>query len=517
MGLSATQARMLFITSRQTDVSSNMQRISNQKMVLARDTEDVSSTYARMLDAKKITTNNNIELNYDNLMGNTAINNIGQVNLITNHDGKVVLNSSDANKYGLPANIGSKGDLAIKYPTIKEFIEHIESKDIAAKMNAVLNGSTIRENLSSEEISKIDDYMKTNGGYPTNVKELTINNFVNSMTMGSVKAYGGEDWVSNKFNGILMSQILSGQACTSVEIACDGDRRGVPSGQAQKNIGAVANMFKDVLLKSLGMDANSAVGKALTNYVTDLKAKTGSWNAKMKEVLKDGAGGTLGEVASTWATSTRGRADNDHMKINAQVLFQRMIFIALSKIQDNFSGGSFKNLSDITNNKHDKFTISTNEKGKTLNEWMAGLKNLVGEPKVNDAVNYCKNGLPSESDIASFKAKAECYKTIYENIKNHGWIVDNASITEKLINGTYNLNGSQLTKNDYKEISDDEIKAKAEAYYNTEMAKINRKEKKLDMDMNKLQTEYDSLTSDLNSVQSIIQSNIDRSFTFFQA
>ena len=37
MGLAASQARLLFITSRQNDVSAKMQRISNETMILARD------------------------------------------------------------------------------------------------------------------------------------------------------------------------------------------------------------------------------------------------------------------------------------------------------------------------------------------------------------------------------------------------------------------------------------------------------------------------------------------------
>ena len=45
MGLSASQAKLLFITSRQTDVSAKMQRISNQTMILDRDVEEISTMY----------------------------------------------------------------------------------------------------------------------------------------------------------------------------------------------------------------------------------------------------------------------------------------------------------------------------------------------------------------------------------------------------------------------------------------------------------------------------------------
>ena len=53
MGMAASQARLLFITSRQNDVSAKMQRISNQNMVLARDSEEVAEKYNRMLSSAK--------------------------------------------------------------------------------------------------------------------------------------------------------------------------------------------------------------------------------------------------------------------------------------------------------------------------------------------------------------------------------------------------------------------------------------------------------------------------------
>ena len=56
MGLAASQARLLFITSRQNDVSAQMQRVSNQNMILARDEDEVSEKYNRMLSATKLET-----------------------------------------------------------------------------------------------------------------------------------------------------------------------------------------------------------------------------------------------------------------------------------------------------------------------------------------------------------------------------------------------------------------------------------------------------------------------------
>ena len=49
-----------------------------------------------------------------------------------------------------------------------------------------------------------------------------------------------------------------------------------------------------------------------------------------------------------------------------------------------------------------------------------------------------------------------------------------------------------------------------------EMAKLNMKEKQLDTKLQKLQTEYSALTTDLESVKSILNANIQKSFVYCQ-
>ena len=57
--------------------------------------------------------------------------------------------------------------------------------------------------------------------------------------------------------------------------------------------------------------------------------------------------------------------------------------------------------------------------------------------------------------------------------------------------------------------------AAAEAKYNAEMSKINRKEKMLDMQMKQLDTEYQALSSELESVKSIISDHASKDFELF--
>jgi len=57
--------------------------------------------------------------------------------------------------------------------------------------------------------------------------------------------------------------------------------------------------------------------------------------------------------------------------------------------------------------------------------------------------------------------------------------------------------------------------AKAEAEYEHTMKELDRKDKRYDMDLNKLETERTALTTEYDSVKKVIQDNIDRTFKIF--
>ena len=57
--------------------------------------------------------------------------------------------------------------------------------------------------------------------------------------------------------------------------------------------------------------------------------------------------------------------------------------------------------------------------------------------------------------------------------------------------------------------------AAAEAEYNAQMSKINRKEKMLDMQAKRLDTEYSALTTEYDSVKNLIQNHTQKDFSYF--
>jgi len=182
MGLAASQARLLFITMRQNDVSAKMQKISNDKLVLARDEEEVSEKYNNMLNNPNYTYTNSdgTSISYDSLMGQTAAVN-GVTNVITNGEGKVVLSPSLASTLGISAAEGSAKDFRSLYPKVEDLIKAADP-DNADKINEQLSNVTVQTSsatssngLTNDDKQVLDNTFRggTYGEYPTKTVKTT--------------------------------------------------------------------------------------------------------------------------------------------------------------------------------------------------------------------------------------------------------------------------------------------------------------------------------------------------------
>ena len=91
------------------------------------------------------------------------------------------------------------------------------------------------------------------------------------------------------------------------------------------------------------------------------------------------------------------------------------------------------------------------------------------------------------------------------NIDNKGQVND--STTSVASDST--LDYTTTSSIDKKEL------AKAEAEYEHAMKQIDKKDKRFDMDLNRLETERTALTTEYDSVKKVIQDNIERTFGIF--
>lgn len=110
MGLAASQARFLAITSRKTNCEFQSMQIAQQKLSITRDMQKASDEYQQSLNQTKLVWDpdgsgkNAFELSYDMMMKPSAANNFTPY-LVTTKDGRIVLDSkmaSAAKQAGIP-------------------------------------------------------------------------------------------------------------------------------------------------------------------------------------------------------------------------------------------------------------------------------------------------------------------------------------------------------------------------------------------------------------------------------
>ena len=532
MGLAASQARLLFITSRQNDVSAQMQRVSNQNMILARDEDEVSEKYNRMLSATKLETVDGAELSYENLMGAAgAAAGLTSAAVIMKGN-KVALSPASIASYGLPES-GNAGDITKIYPTAKDFVKKVTGSDEIA--NAVVdtktNTITDANTLTSEDKTKLSQFTSTYGEYPKTQKLVDIKDMLNAM--GSISEQditnaGGDQWLGRNIvkNSSSLTQIWQGSN-NNTEIASDGDKKGVPGDQARRNVKAIGTAFMNKLLSYFGIkNSNSGIAAELQAYVDKMSKDAYDWNMGNGTERRNfqGKDNTISEIARVWETSTHGSAVNDHMAVNLTRMLRRMTDMVLQSLGAGDSNKIGVRGDSWQGTPSDMITITVNSKGIGEAEYKQKLGSFIGENKLEAALNYLSPKKSSENGAGNAQAtnesQASYYKSIYDKLNTSGWITDTLvtdsnKLTEALKNGTYTINGASAKASGYfEEKTDSNATAKADAYWKTEMKKIQRKEKQLDTQLTKLQTEYSSLTNDFNSVKSILDANVQKSFTY---
>ena len=559
MGLAASQARLLFITSRQNDVSAQMQRVSNQNLVLARDEEEVSTKYNQMLAAaentanttKLVDTSSSVPTNlaYNYMMGGADMNNCSSPYLVRKGN-QVVLDSTLASKLTkLGAESGDAAAFKTAYPDVKSFLTAVADADVAA----AYKGDNTRKNQFS-----ISDMLGL--GLPSGKRNEAYSQFYyangtsnsNSQTSENFDGFARSfDKVQTDANGNITVWRYKGTADTWQE-----DARLVDLGK-QSGV-TISDLYNCAETKDGMIYLGSAYGKRKDGEETQNgpveasekaavaaleKLATGLGDQLVKKLVEMGLDQTkvtsvvasankellasYGKVADSndfWTKKATEPQDNNWVAWNEGAIGSCM----------NFAYGAHTIVAMYASKNDDwSFCVNAGNYAKDLvDKVMSSLgtaESTSSVGKVSTTVQYTiktayfpTSGTPANTGSNDNEKKANYFAKIYEALCSGGWYVDSdannmSKLQEKIKNGTYTING-QIASNssNISEVSSSKTytKEEAERYFDTEMRKINRKEKQLDQQMTKLQTEYSALTNDYNSVKSLLDANIQRSFTY---
>lgn len=146
MGLAASQARLLTITSRKSDCEFQSMRLSHEKLSISRDLALLSNEYQNSIDQTKLMydfygdTTNREQLNYNILMTPSALNNYLPIT-ITNSSNRVVLDQSlakAARAAGIPQEgLGCTPSSCVREEFVKGLLNNkIIDKSLADKINS---------------------------------------------------------------------------------------------------------------------------------------------------------------------------------------------------------------------------------------------------------------------------------------------------------------------------------------------------------------------------------------------
>lgn len=554
MGLSAQQARLLTITARQADATYESMSISNQKLSLARDAETLSSEYQDALDKTTLmydfygTGESTEALQYSLFMTPSALNDYMPITL-TNSAGRTVLDSSYANA-ARAAGIPQEGLGGVTSTTVRnQFIQGLADESIITQTAATTYmgidyNQTSGVNSSTAELT----YTTTSGtlSYLQNLLGCEDNSW-STIYLDTDSYYKTPSIVDSNGSAINnsgdysinLAQLLSDDAYDQVYVVMQsGDGANYPTSE-------VESLATDVV-----PDIVSQIYDSFATCLTTGNSKsTEALNyAYMKTLEKYNCDGGDGTDRDDYGTQTHREKKYSQSELNDKVTDEdNGDYVGVTYI-------SFYKSGLIGNKLNSAATVNVNNIAQTFltyfASYMEGLSTsttdansgsyYIDEDSVStESSSFVTDDLtyvyyfPGETTISDTDEKiVQYYDTLLNLICTSGWtendqVNDSDYLQEMIKNGmmyiTKQKDDGLYYQTNYgtdtylKEVSDETYIAKAEATYNTETAKLDSREQVLDLELSNLDTEISSLSTEYDSIQSTITSNIERTFTRYNA
>lgn len=551
MGLAASQARMLLLTSRKNDVESQLMSISNQKLSLSRDSAKLSEKYSNALNAKTLAWAGNSDgttsnLAYSELMGESAITGNSSQYLLTNTSGQVVLNSTLQSKLGLTSS-GNAGDISSKYDTKTKFLEALGISDTTTVNKALANNGASEniEDTSTFSFTYEDqDIIAAAGLYEAyNTPNITLD--------------GSEKYITNKRKNInknvakAEAEIYSNSGSTTIE-------------NFASTLDDIVGSLTTALKTSAGSQYSSYVINA-SEYARNATYDKFIYNYN-DENATDNQRAPLGSSSTNWYNA--GDIDNNDDSINSlQYLTaatgKNRITIATNTDEGpgawNWSNGDdfdtyaatsidiaqlintfltyfdqylAQNYTEDENNNGvgDGTIYGTIGADSTIRGSQGGVIVAESNGDDDDADDNISTTDENSNNISD-STEALYYLHLYDAIDSVGWKVDSNAENDNYLQNALLYGGYQLYKYDggwesastsdadspLVSVDDEDAVEQAAADYEAGKDKLDYKESILDIQQTNLDTERSAIETDVQSVQEIINKNIERSFKMFQA
>ena len=545
MGLAASQARFLAITSRKMNCEFQSMQIAQDKLSVTRDLQSAATKYQNAMNATKLVwdtdTDEVYDLSYNLLMTPSALNDYNPY-LITDTQGKLVLTDTmfqaavDAkiiDKNGDPIGVLSKGARDI-------FMTELAKNGEVASSTAetVIANAYTKSGIGGEILDK------------TIANVLTTNAFINKL--------GTKDDEGNPLFGVSVLDMLGISVSDgNVDAAYDSkfcyntypdDIYGVNKGkfvitnngsalsreQLKKlSLGDLlsgkytitklgsnfsAEEVQDYMLKTIakalgynpgsttpsgdGLNVDYESSNALAVAYEFTKSKyTGNANSISAESQYDAINGCMngannynGMVADSGGTQSLSLTN----MLKSYLTNFAVAMDGASRTQFNVDtevGKSSYVTNDVTYYFFLESENSVTETDLLITDFYNQLFNQL-----------CVNGATTDSIKRDMINDPEY---LMQALKNGQLFISSLNTDGYFYQGAYTLNGYVA------EVTDEEAIAQAEMEYELTKTKLNYKEETLDVKMKNIDTELSALTTEYDTVKNLISKNVEKVFTMF--
>lgn len=510
MGLAASQARFLAITSRKASCEYESMNIAQQKLSLTRQLAEATKEYQSSLNKTKLVwgmsdglsaanPGQTYDLSYDVMMTPSALNSY-EPSFITTRNGKIVLNSkmaAAATKAGIDPDRKTNPDMA----TYHKFLQ-------AMGVQGYLSTSQVATLTDTATASQFYNSKSGIGGEPidkTQASAKTLSTLINYINKerkdrpdyGSVDIGDKGQYIysnsSKSVSSLSIADILSNNIVYA-ESGKDGNSILEVGKQLVKNM---INSMKGLLAEDI---QSSEALKVAESEINTLLSKS-----PVKE-----NGGLVAEPKLAEKSGEYNTFIYDNAKFGDKTTYA----INLSNILKSFltfyaqALGNYDTDYVVRDRKADSVYVTSDPNYYYI------LKN--------------ENAI-TEKDLLV----ADFYSNMFNNICTAGWTTSSGDIDSKeylshaikngqlfvsSMGGDYNYyQQSYSLNNNIMEITDEDGIAMAEAEYNAKKNQLNYKEEQLDLDMKNIDTELSALTTEYDSVKNLISKNVEKVFTMFSS
>lgn len=513
MGMAASQARLLTLTSRLSDLELKAQQISNSKIRLAMQSESVSEAYSEALNKKTLqykTIDGSGNFSYQDLNANMLMtydpNSTDAQHLLKTSNGRLLVSQDTATAYESSGN------------TLEKFLNNLGYTSVAPTTQT-----------TTDDTGGTDGTGGTTGRRSTATTTTTTTTNTNtSTTTTTIPTTTTTTTPTLQWSDPVMSTNNRGTVYTSTATMPNGK---IATMVNNVNLGVVTistqgTSKQDPAISVQGVsedDAKAKFLKAAGLPATTTTTTTSGTTTPGTGTTTGGARRPTGTVTPTPTTTTSG-ARRTALPVGTTITPGTTGTAPTRRSALPSGTTTTTGTTGTTGTRRDSGTTGTTGTPGTTGTTGTTGTNTTTTPAAGTydpgAVKYYTNIFNAMTSGGYVTASDDCLSNsdwLYNQFNNGNLSLYKYNAADN--NGTGGFDSISWESGDPSivEKSDAKDTAKAEAEYDSEMAKIQTKDKRFDLDLNLINTEHSALQTEVDSVKKVIDKNIERSFKIFEA